>query len=252
MNVALIGSGNVAAVIGRLALNSEHIVVHVASRDVAHASLLAKELGCTHSDYEGVAEVQADIYIVAVADAAIESSVQAMPSSNKLIVHTAGAVSMDVLKNITNRFGVLYPLQSLRKEMLPVDDVPFLTDGNTAEIKEFIYQFALTLSNNVTTATDDERLKLHAAAVIVNNFTNHLYMLTEDFCKSENISFQTLLPLIKETTSRLAAFSPAMLQTGPAFRKDKQTMDRHLDIFQRYPELRKIYETFSESITSQS
>lgn len=248
MTVAIIGSGNVAAVLGRLALNSEHVVVHVASRNVAHAALLGKELEAPHSDYSELAKVHADIFIIAVADGAIEESVAALTSLNRLVVHTAGAVSKDVLRSISHTYGVLYPLQSLRKEMLPVDDVPFLIDGNTDDVREIINRFALSLSNNVTHAQDGDRLKHHAAAVIVNNFTNHLYTLTDTFCRKENISFKTLLPLIKETTSRLSSFSPALLQTGPAFRKDKETMDKHLDIFQDYPDLKKIYETLSESI----
>jgi predicted short-subunit dehydrogenase-like oxidoreductase (DUF2520 family) len=248
MRVAIIGSGNVATVIGRLALNSEHVVVHVASRDPEHAALLAKELDASHSGYNEVINAHADLFIVAVADAAIEESIQALRSSNKFIVHTAGAVSKNILKNISDSYGVLYPLQSLRKERLPLEDVPFLVDGNTEEVREAVTKFALTLSNDVSHATDLERLKHHAAAVIVNNFTNHLYTLTEEFCKRENIAFEKLLPLIKETTSRLDKFSPSVLQTGPAFRKDNETMNKHLDIFQDYPALKKIYETFSESI----
>lgn len=249
MTVAIIGSGNVAAVLGRLALNSEHVVVHVASRTLANAELLGKELDAAYSGFDDLPDVQADIYIVAVADVAIAASVSNLRTA-KLIVHTAGAVQMNILHPFSGKYGVLYPLQSLRKEMLPTDDVPFLIDGNSTQAKEEVMEFASTLSNNVTEANDEERLKHHAAAVIVNNFTNHLYALTEEFCKKEDISFSTLLPLIKETTSRLSSFSPAVLQTGPAFRKDRGTMDLHKNIFDPYPQLRKMYDTFSESIMS--
>ena len=49
---------------------------------------------------------------------------------------------------------------------------------------------------------DDQRLKLHLAAVLCNNFVNHLYALTERYCKMEGLDFQLLLPLIKETAAR--------------------------------------------------
>lgn len=250
MTVAIIGSGNVAAVLGRLALNSEHIVVHVASRNIANAERLAKELDATSSGFDGLPTIHADIIIVAVADIAIAQCTSFLNSAKTLIVHTAGAVQMDVLQPVSDRYGVLYPLQSLRKEMLPTDDVPFLIDGNTEGTKNKIEEFASSLSNNVTHANDDERLKHHAAAVIVNNFTNHLYALTEEFCMKENIAFKTLLPLIRETTGRLSTFSAAVLQTGPAFRQDTETMERHKNIFDAYPALRKMYDTFSESIMS--
>ena len=248
MTVAIIGSGNVAAVLGRLALNSEHVVMHVASRNTEHAAQLARELNSSHSGYDEISNVRADIFIVAVADAGIAQSIFSLKSKSSLVVHTAGAVPLHVLQNVSDNHGVLYPLQSLRKEMLPMDDVPFLIDGNTHEARDKIRSFALSLSNNVTDANDEQRLKHHAAAVIVNNFTNHLYALTEDFCIKENIAFQKLLPLINETCARLAFFSPASLQTGPAFRNDKETMDKHLAILDKYPALKKIYAILSESI----
>ena len=35
----------------------------------------------------------------------------------KGVAHTAGSVSKDVLKNVTDHYGVFYPLQSIRKDV---------------------------------------------------------------------------------------------------------------------------------------
>ena len=109
-------------------------------------------------------------------------------------------------------------------------------------------EFARTLSGSVKRTNDEERLKLHTAAVIVSNFTNHLYAIAEDFCKQEQVSFDLLKPLILETANQDHAYFPADVQTGPAVRKDIQTLDKHLRLLHNYPKLRTTYLRLTDSI----
>lgn len=248
MRIVIIGSGNVASVLGRLCKMNGHEIIQVMSRNAAHAKLLADELNCAHTDYSGNVDTGAALYLVAVSDIALYGLNSNIHIGNKLILHTAGSVSKDVLKDISVNYGVLYPLQSLRKEMAYAGEIPFLIDGNTEESKTLIEDFAKTLSSNVTKATDEERLKLHVAAVIVSNFTNHLYALAEEFCVKENIDFKLLAPLIKETAERIKTISPADAQTGPAARNDVFTLDKHLQLLANYPRLKYIYLKLTESI----
>ena len=248
MRIVIIGSGNVASVLGRLFKKNDHEIVQVISRNAAHAEILANELNCSFTDYTGNIDTGADLYIVAVNDGALYDLNRSFHLGNKLIMHTAGSVSKDVLKDISVNYGVLYPLQSLRKEMEYAADIPFLIDGNTEETKTLIEDFAKTLSSKVARVTDDERLKLHVAAVIVSNFTNHLYALAEEFCKKENIDFKLLAPLIKETANRVETFSPAEVQTGPAARNDIFTLDKHLRLLANYHKLKYIYLKLTDSI----
>jgi len=97
-------------------------------------------------------------------------------------------------------------------------------------------------------AGSEERLKLHVAAVIVNNFPNHLFSLAEQFCRKEKLDFRQLLPLITETVQRLKTSSPSETQTGPAFRNDGETLQRHLEILKNHPQLLHIYKVMTESI----
>ncbi len=248
MQVVIIGSGNVASVLSRLCKQREHEILQVVSRNASHAKLLADELGCSYADYNGKLNDSADLYILAVADTALQELNKSINLGNKLILHTAGSVPKDVLKDISHNYGVLYPLQSLRKEMDYQTDIPFLIDGNTVDTVALIEDFARTLSTNVTKTTDDERLKLHVAAVVVSNFTNHLYALAQDFCKKENVDFGLLAPLIKETAERIQKFSPAAVQTGPAARNDIFTIDKHLRILSDHPQLKDMYIKLTDSI----
>jgi predicted short-subunit dehydrogenase-like oxidoreductase (DUF2520 family) len=248
MQIVIIGSGNVATVLGRLCKRNGHEIIQVISRQAAHAKVLAEEMECAYTDYTGKLNDGAGLYLVAVADIALQQLNRSFNLGNALIVHTAGSVSKDVLQDISVNYGVLYPLQSLRKEMTYTPDIPFLIDGNTQETITLIEDFAKTLSVNVTQTTDAERLKLHVAAVVVSNFTNHLYTLAEAFCTRENIDFSLLAPLIKETAERVQTISPALVQTGPAARKDVFTLDKHLQMLANHPALKYIYLKLTDSI----
>ena len=248
MKIALVGSGNVATVLGRLITKNGHEVIQVISRDLEHAKILADELASSYTDLSGKADLSADIFIVAISDKALEHFFTGSGMGNKLVVHTAGSVSIEVLKNISSQYGVLYPLQSLRKEMQLIPPIPFLVDGNNEVAATNIETFAATISGSVKRAGDDERLKLHAAAVIVSNFTNHLYAIAEDFCYKEKVDFNFLKPLILETAYRIQYASPSEVQTGPAVRKDIITMDKHLRLFAAHPKLRTTYLRLTDSI----
>jgi len=248
MRVVIIGSGNGATVLGRLFKKNGHEVIQVMSRQTEHARILANELGCAYANYEGITDMSADLYLVAITDGVLFDLDKSFRLGNKLIVHTAGSVSKDVLKDISNNYGILYPFQSLRKEMETFPDIPLLVDGNTDEAITLIEDFARTLSPTVRRTTDDERLKLHVAGVVVNNFTNHLYTIAEDFCNKENLDFKLLFPLIKETTERIQRYSPKDVQTGPAVRNDVFTLDKHLRILSIHPKLKYLYLKLTDSI----
>jgi len=248
MNVVLIGSGNVATVLGRLIKSSGHTIAEVVSKDAAHAQTLAKELHANAQTNVGDLTKNADIYIICVTDNAIQTVAKQMNVKEKIVVHTSGAISKNVLQNVSRRFGILYPLQSLRKESERIPEIPLLIDGNSEEVIQRIQKFAKTISKKVFHASDEERLKLHVAAVFVSNFTNHLYVLAEEYCKNEGTDFSLLVPLIKEVAERVEKYEPASMQTGPAVRNDEVTIQKHLQLLSNQPQLKNIYEVMTASI----
>ncbi len=248
MRVVIIGSGNVASVMGRLIKRNGHEIIQVISRNADHARILAGELQCPFSDNNSSVDMNAEIYLIAVNDGALYELNKSFHLGNKLVLHTAGSVPIDILKDISVNYGVLYPLQSLRKEIDYQADISILIDGNTEETITLAEDFARTISGTVAKAGDEERLKLHVAAVIVSNFTNHLYALAEEFCERERINFKLLAPLIKETAQRVETYSPALVQTGPALRNDIFTLDKHLRLLANHPRLKYIYLKLTDSI----
>jgi predicted short-subunit dehydrogenase-like oxidoreductase (DUF2520 family) len=250
MQVVIIGSGNTATILGKLLKKNGFHISQVISRNIAHAEILANALNCSASDFTSPMDETADIYLIAVSDKIIHEVVNHIPKNNKLILHTAGSVSINVLKNVSNQFGVLYPLQSLRKEIANSPEIPFLIEGNNQEVSDKIMLIAQKISNQVAIANDEMRLKLHLSAVFVNNFTNHLYTMIADYCRKEQLEFDLLKPLIFETANRLKFVRPNVVQTGPAIRNDASTIERHDQLLENYPELKEMYTYFTKQISS--
>lgn len=248
MRIVIIGTGNVATILGKRFLAADHEIVQVCGRNLLHAEELADLLQAEASDNYMQPDATADLYVIAVSDAAIASVAASLRLNKKLVVHTAGSVSKDVLSVCSKNYGVLYPLQSLRNELNELPDIPFLVDGNTSDDLALITEFAGTLSNQVQQADDEHRLKLHVAAVIVSNFTNHLYALAKAYCLQEQVDFTLLLPLITAVADRLHDHEPAAVQTGPAVRNDEATIQKHLELLQLHPALKALYAGFTESI----
>ncbi|HEX5026006.1 MAG TPA: F420-dependent NADP oxidoreductase [Agriterribacter sp.] len=249
MKIVMIGTGNVATVLGRKIVQSGHHIIQVVGRDAERTQKLAASLNSPSAQRFSEVKEEADIYIIAVSDSALADIELWFPVKKEgLVVHTAGSVSKDVLRNVGFHYGILYPLQSLRSDRADIPEIPLLIDANAPGTRQQIKQFAFTLSDKVQYADDELRMKLHAGAVIVNNFTNYLYTLTQDFCTKEGIDFSLLQPLLKETVNRMEQFSPALMQTGPALRNDGATISKHLSLLQAYPVLAKLYDQLSRSI----
>jgi predicted short-subunit dehydrogenase-like oxidoreductase (DUF2520 family) len=229
MRVVLIGTGNVATVLGRKISGAGHEVAQVYGREAAHAQALAEQLQAAYTTNIQQLDPQADLYIIAVAD-------------------TAGSVSKEVLKASSSRYGILYPLQSLRKAMQHLPDIPLLIDANNTDDITWLQDFAGSIVTQVQIASDEQRLKLHVAAVIVSNFTNHLYALAEQYCKKEQADFHLLHPLIREVADRLQYISPQEAQTGPAIRNDTTTIQKHLELLEDHGNIKDLYAWFTKSI----
>jgi predicted short-subunit dehydrogenase-like oxidoreductase (DUF2520 family) len=248
MKTVIIGSGNVATVLGEVITAAGHPLLQIVARNKARADALARDLGCAWTTRYSDIDPAADLYIVAVSDTALEELGRQLTLPDRLVVHTAGAASANVLMPVSARTGVLYPLQSLRAAIRPFPPIPLLVDTTRSDDLPVLEAFARTLSGQVRRADDTTRLKLHLAATLVNNFTNYLYTLAAGYCEQENLDFSLLLPLIRETADRLDRYPPGDVQTGPAVRGDGPTIDRHMKLLDKHKEIRNLYELFTNLI----
>ena len=250
MDIVIIGTGNTATILGRKLKAAGHNIVQIYGRNAKAASDLAYELHTESTNYWAVVTRTADLYVLAVSDIAVEEIIKELQLPDKTIVHTAASVSKHILNKVSH-YGVFYPLQSLKKESAYLPETPIIIDASDDETLHLLEDLASSITDNVIKAGDEERMKLHLAAVFSNNFVNYLYSLTEEYCQKEGIDFKLLMPLIQETAMRIQTISPADAQTGPAIRHDAATIQKHEELLKEYPHLKKFYLLFTESIWNQ-
>ena len=87
-----------------------------------------------------------------------------------------------------------------------------------------------------------------STAVFVCNFTNHMLTLGKDIACNAGVTFDVLEPLVNETVTKAFELGPENSQTGPAYRFDKGTIKRHIDLLSFSPEMQNIYRQLTRSI----
>jgi predicted short-subunit dehydrogenase-like oxidoreductase (DUF2520 family) len=215
---------------------------------MVHAEELAVLMNAEPVTELDLVKKNADLYVLAIADDALPGVAAKLSLADKLVIHTAGSVSKEVLRGISNRYGVLWPIKMIRESEKAISPAHIIIDGNTAAVIDSIRQIALTFSASVSCADDTARAKMHMIAALTTNFSNHLYHLATDYCEKEGIAFSYFYPLIEAAVQQVKNLHPAETQAGPAFRGDWQTINKHRELLASYPQIAEVYEVITKSI----
>lgn len=250
-NIVLIGAGNVATHLG-LALNKAGIkVLQVYSRTPESAERLASQLQTSFTINLDLLIEDAHLYIIAVADHALDDVVKGMKARNKFVVHTSGFADMNLLEPHAQNHGVLYPLQTFsRTRNIDFSSVPVCIEANSLQNIELLNLLASRISGDIRTIPSSRRRILHLAAVFACNFPNFMYGVAESILQKANLDFDLLKPLILETATKVQSVRPGKAQTGPAVRGDSKVMKEHLEMLKTDPEFMELYGMISEAIAT--
>ncbi|MCS6833231.1 MAG: DUF2520 domain-containing protein, partial [Flammeovirgaceae bacterium] len=150
---------------------------------------------------------------------------------------------------VAEEIGVFYPLQTFSKDKeVDFSQIPFFIEANTTSLTDFLVKIASRLSNEVYEMNSEERKRLHLAAVFACNFTNHLLTIAHQELMKLKVPFEVLHPLIVATINKALEITPFAAQTGPAIRRDQNTMSIHLQLLEERPLVQQIYRLLSENI----
>lgn len=249
--IVLIGAGNLATNLGKALYANGYTVIQVYSRTEGAACKLAEVLSADYTNVLSEIRNDAMLYIVSLKDSAF---VELLPEIVKgredaFFIHTAGSIPMDVWKGYSDRYGVLYPLQTFSKSReVDFRNIPIFLEANHKDDMEMLHSIANGLSASVYELSSDQRRYLHLAAVFACNFSNHMYTLAAELLRKQGIPFDVMLPLIDETANKVYEISPLIAQTGPAVRYDKNVIDNHLELLSDEVEKKELYEKISKSI----
>ncbi|MGI4749395.1 MAG: Rossmann-like and DUF2520 domain-containing protein [Janthinobacterium lividum] len=249
MRITFIGSGNVATHLGAALKNAGHQIVQVWSRNLQNAALLAYHIKAEPIDQLTALSAETDILIISVKDDALGEVASFITLKKVLVVHTCGAVNMQVLQKYFERCGVFYPLQTFSKvRELDFWSVPLCIESTDKNSTAVLLDLGRTISNQVQLISSDQRKILHLAAAFACNFPNYLYGIAADLLQENQMDFNMLKPLILETALKVQEHLPHTAQTGPAIRRDEKTMQAHLGLLQYKPDVQEIYRLLSQGI----
>ncbi len=226
ISILIVGKGNVASHLYNAFLEVKNIkAIQISSRELKETPT-------------------ADVTIIAVSDDAI--SEVSSKIKNGFVVHTSGSAALNDLEN-KNRKGVFYMLQTFSKnKKIDFTKVPFCLEAENEKDFKLLEDIAKSIGKNIYSINSNQRKILHVAAVFANNFTNHMYKISNDICEDNNVPFEILHPLIAETSEKIKSLSPIKAQTGPAKRNDQKTIKNHLNLLNSKQQ--EIYKLLTKSI----
>ena len=248
-DIILIGAGNLATHLGPALMRCGFNVLQVYNRSSEKGRKLALRVGAEFIADPVDLSPDADLYILAVADSAIGMVSKSLSLKNHLLVHTAGTIPMNILSASSENYGVFYPLQTFsQKRSIDFRTVPLCIEANSKISENQLLDLARTLSSKVQVVDGEQRKMLHLSAVFASNFTNFMQVIAADLLIENDLSFELLKPLIKQTMQNVRKGHVFSHQTGPAFRGDHAVLDKHRELLAAHPGYLEIYNLISDNI----
>src|SRR5690606_22503382 len=104
----------------------------------------------------------ADFYLIAVKDDAIPAITAVLGSVSGIVLHTSGSTDLSVLSGVGKGQGVIYPIQTLTREV-PVDftAIPLAVEYSDNTTGAAVKALAGQLSSYIYEYNSRQRLSLH-------------------------------------------------------------------------------------------
>ncbi len=250
-NISLIGAGNLGWSLAKSLEDAGHTIKEVFSQTIENAEELCMELyDAVPTQDPSFENSNSQIFLIAIKDDALREDLDQFSfPGNAIVAHCSGVTGVEVLQGLSENSGVLYPLQSFTKgKKTDMKNVPILIEGNDYDAYEAMESIGRSLSKSVFKTTGEQRRMIHLSAVFASNFTNYLLHIAKEKLGSTGVNIDILKPLVVWTIEKAFSIGPENSQTGPAFRKDFDTIDQHLEILKEEPHLVELYENFSRQI----
>jgi hypothetical protein len=242
--ISIVGSGNVAYHLCKVFSNLGFTIelfgrnkAEIADFEFEFKLKTVKELN--HFDFES-------LVLICVNDSEIPNILNQL-DANFSVAYTSGTVELHSLPKREN-LGVFYPLQTISKNRKTnFFELPILIEGNNNYFAQTLFDLAWKVSRKVYFADSEKRKHLHLAAVFANNFSNHMLHISKTYLDQNDIDWEILKPLIKETFAKIEdGLTPFEAQTGPAVRNDIKTIETHVGMLEN--ENKDIYKLLSQNM----
>lgn len=251
LKISIIGNGNLSKSLVKELLKKGYSIEEMYALNFEKLKSFCSDYGIKPLKNLSELNTQVDLIIMAISDDSIFEVVNLFPKGDYTLVHTSGSIGIDVFEkaNILN-YGVFYPLYAFDKEREEdFTHIPIMIESSNGEVNSVLFELATHISDNVSEVSSKDRKLYHLSGVLANNFTNHIWALTQEMLAKNNLEFDHLKPIIEESARNvLLTDDVRSIQTGPAKRANTKIIDLHLKMLEGDKGLYSIYKELTESI----
>jgi predicted short-subunit dehydrogenase-like oxidoreductase (DUF2520 family) len=212
--ITFIGSGKVAWHLAKAFDLAGYQIHQIVSRNEITGKELAKKYAAYFDTQIQNVFDDSDFVFLTVPDKSIESTIIGIKANAPVFLHCSGGSDINIISGNKSHTGVFYPLQTFTKDRnLNYFDIPIFIESSNPETFQKIWDLADGISNTVQHLDSEKRKFLHLAAVIANNFTNHLLGKSHRVMNLKDLPFAWLKPLVEETVKKAFELGPENSQT---------------------------------------
>lgn len=247
VKLGIIGSGNIATQFSNKLSRKKISINYICSRNESKGLKLAKQVNASSLSLDELKNADADLWLIAVTDSAIESVANQLPQHHAIFIHTSGTAPLEILPSKDK--AVLWPIYSISKnDEVNWNEVPLVVQTSDDTVFEKLQPILEALECKVFQLNQDQRLKAHMMAVMINNFTEHYFHLLNDFKLDNDLAKALFTPITRESFNSILQGEKPDTLTGPARRGDIITIEKHLSLLKENSTLEQIYTLLTLSI----
>ena len=245
IDIVIVGSGNIALHLSWSIWESKNLnLKEIKARDLYSLNDFPP---CLKTN-DFTTHKKCDLVLLAISDDAIETVSDLEMFEKDLLVHVSGGKNINSIK--TSRKGVFYiPYSFSKAYKTKLVTLPVCIEANNKHDNKLLIKLAHALKLNSVEMDSQKRLFLHASAVMTNNFINHLMFQAEVLAEKGKFDIKLLEPLIKQGLDKSFQLGAIQSQTGPARRKDEETIKTHLELLDE--DQKELYKLFTRLIQKQ-
>jgi predicted short-subunit dehydrogenase-like oxidoreductase (DUF2520 family) len=261
-SISIVGSGNLARAMGPALKDAGYALDGIVSRSLAEsrkrAAELAARLWTTVIDLEDF-RPNSDIIWIFHTDDALAGTAETLAKhgtwKNKLVLHSSGALTSDVLAPLRKKgahTASLHPMMTFVRDGAGIDisKVPFAVEGDrngVAAAKEIIRR----LNAEVFEIRKENKVLYHALGSFSSPMIVATLVTAERVGKAAGLSQKDvrkiMTPIFLQTSVNFLQRGAAAAFSGPIKRGDLNTIRRHLEKLEKVPGAAEVYRALVKS-----
>ncbi len=259
-DIVIIGAGKVGTSLGYALSKKKNRIKALVCKSINSAKESQKMIGQGEIfDDKSLAARQGQWIILSVPDDEIEKTARELATldmewKGRFVFHCSGLHSSESLKHLEKRGALtasIHPIQSFPRKKPTFDafrGIYFGLEGKGKAL-ELAKRVVRQLEGQYVILENRDKPLYHVACSMASNFLVTLLdavsFLLEQTGLDENVNSQILFPLVQGTLQNVKNFDTHSALTGPIFRGDEESIQKHLKALRKFPLQKKLYQELS-------